>query len=167
MSYESEHDWSWLFRALPPRGQIAGEPEQTLPFRVMENVAGQFDALGWARYQETAFDTVNAANTNHINLTETGSGLLRLYTHAHVRASGGVPAADFWIALNDGTNAVAVSEAKALVDGEADGHLVRPVIVPAGFHLDARSSALSGVGVTIFLEAFFIELTLGEYILPS
>jgi len=167
MSFESDHDFGWVFDAFTPRGQIPGTPSQTLPHIVSDIIRPQFDALGWIRHAEMQFDTANVVNGNAINFPPVASGLVRLYTYAAIRAQGGTPAGRFWLGLDDGTNTVAIAPGFQPVDGEAASSLRRPVIVPATFRLVARSDSASGLGVTVFLEAFFIELGFGEYVLPS
>jgi len=167
MSFESDHDFAWVFDAFTPRGQIPGTPSQTLPHIVSDIVRPQFDALGWIRHGEMQFDTANVVNGNAINFPPVVSGQVRLYTYASIRAQGGQPAGNFWVALNDGVNSVAISPGERPDDGEASASIRRPIVVPANFRLVARSDQASGLGVTVFLEAFFIELGFGEYVLPS
>jgi len=167
MSYDTEHDFNWLLRAMEPRGQVAGNAPQELPHRVSDIINPAFDAFGWSRFEEYAFETANGVNANIISLGIVPSGQSRLYSYVQVRAAGGAAAGVFWVALSNQTNPVAVSDAVALVDGQASSPPKRPVLVPAGFLLQARSDQLSGIGVTIFVEAYFITLNTGEYVPPT
>jgi len=167
MSYDTEHDFNWLLRAMEPRGQVAGDTPQELPHHVSDVINPAFDAFGWIRLQEYVFETATAVNANIISLGVVPSGEARLYSYVQVRAAGGAAAGVFWVALSNQTNPVAVSDAVALVDGQASSPPKRPILVPAGFLLQARSDQLSGVAVTMFIEAFFVTLNTGEYVPPT
>lgn len=167
MSYDTDKDFDWVMNSLRPRGQIPGGPPQELPHIVSDVVAPRFDAFAWQRYGALVFETANALNNNIISLTTVASGFARYYPWVQIRAAGGAPVGPFWIAISDGTNPVAVSDGVALVDGQASSPPKRGVLVPAGFLLQARSSDLPGVAVTMFIEAFSIALNTAEYILPT
>jgi len=168
MSYETEHDFNWVLGAFPPRGQIPGAPLQTLPNRLSDIVAPTFDALGWQRYGAMVFETANALNANIISLGVVASGQARYYPWVQIRAAGGAAAGTFWVAVSNGTNPVAISPGiDTLANGEATSPPIRGVLVPAGFLLQARSDQLSGVGTTIFIEAYFITLNTAESIQPT
>lgn len=167
MSYDTEHDFTWLLRAMEPRGQVEGQPPQELPHHVSDVISPAFDAFGWIRFEEYVHDTASGVNANIISLGVVPSGQSRLYSYVQVRAAGGAAAGVFWVALSDQTNPVAVSDAVALVDGQASSPPKRPILVPQGFLLQARSDQLSGVGVTIFIEGFFVTLNTGEYVPPT
>ncbi len=166
MAYETDHEFEWVLRALPARAAKEGGPAQELPHQVSDVISPHFDSFGWLRHRESVFEVGSGVNVATIVLATVPSGRQKLYTFAHIRAAG-VPAGVFWLAIDDGTNSVAVSQSQALVNGEAGGHLVKPIVVPAGFHLEARSEQAAGVGVTMFIEAFAIEMNQGEYILAS
>lgn len=166
MAYDTDKPFDWMLDTLRPRGQVPGAPPQELPHIVTSMINPIVDALGWARYDTLVFETANALNNNIISLTAVPSGFQRLYPYVSVRAVG-APAGVFWFAITDGTNPVAVSESVQLVNGEAASPPKRPIIVPAGFFLQARSDQLSGVASTIFIEAYSIELNDTEYVSPS
>ncbi len=167
MSYDSDHDWDWVRDSMRPRGQVEGAPPQEVPHFVESTVGARFDALGWQRYSNLVFETANGLNANIISLLASPSNEHRFYPWVQVRAAGGAPAGVFWVALSDGTNPVAVSDAVSLVDGQASSPPKRGVLVPAGFLLQARSDQLSGVGTTIFIEAYSIALNTAEYLLTT
>lgn len=166
MAYETEHNFDWLLNSLRPRGQKEGAPPQELPHIVTSTISPVVESFGWSRYDGLVFETANALNNNIISLQAVPSGASRLYPYVSVRAVG-APAGVFWFAITDGTNPVAVSESVQLVNGEAASPPKRPIIVPAGFLLQARSDQLSGPGSTIFIEAYSILLNDTEYVLPS
>lgn len=166
MAYDTDHNFDWLLDTMRPRGQAPGAPPQELPHILGSGISPVIDGLGWQRYGNLAFETANALNNNIISLAAVPSGSSRLYPYVSVRAVG-APAGVFWFAITDGTNPVAVSESVQLVNGEAASPPKRPIIVPAGFFLQARSDQLSGVGSTVFIEAYSILLNDTEYVLPS
>jgi len=170
MSFDTEHDFGWVFGAFAPRGVDPGATPQELPHRVLDTVSPTFDALGWQRYGELVFETANGLNANIISLSAVPSGEARYYPWIQIRAAGGAAAGTFWVALNRtvSSNPVAISPGvDTLANGEAFGLAVRGVLVPAGFFLQARSDQLSGVGVTILIEAYSIALNTAESIQPT
>ncbi len=167
MSFKTDHDLDWVRNTFRPRGQKEGAPPQEVPDEIISQIAARFDALAWQRYSSIAFETANGVNANIISLTAVASNEHRYYPWVQVRAAGGAAVGVFWVALSDGTNPVAVSDAVSLVDGQASSPPKRGVLVPAGFLLQARSDQLSGVGVTIFIEAYSIALNTAEYLLTT
>ncbi len=167
MAYDTDKNFDWMLDSMRPKGQVVGAAPQELPHIVTSMVNPVIDSLGWQRYGTLVFETASALNNNIISLTAVPSGNSRLYPYVSVRAAGGAAAGVFWFAITDGTNPVAVSEAVALVDGQAASPPKRPIIVPAGFFLQARSDQLSGALVTIFIEAYSILLNDTEYVLAS
>jgi len=168
MGYDTDHDFDWVRGTLEPRGQVPGAPPQEVPHRVLDSINPVFDALGWQRYGAMVFETANGVNANIIPLGAVPSGEARYYPWVQIRAAGGAAAGTFWVAISDGTNPVAISPGvDTLADGEATSPPIRGVLVPAGFLLQARSDQLAGVGVTIFIEAYFITLNTAESIQPT
>ncbi len=168
MGYETDKDTDWVRATFNPRGQKEGAPPQDVPYRVLDGINPVFDALGWQRYGTLTFEDAEGVNSNIISFAPVPSGQHRYYPWVHILPSGGAPAGTFWLGLFDGTNMVALSLPQVLIDGQASSTaLPRGVLVPTGFNLQARSEVLSGVGVTISLQAFFITLNTAESIQPT
>jgi len=170
MSYETEHDFGWLFQALGPRGQIPGTRLQELPHVVSDIIHPKLDALGWLRYSEVVFETAFTTNSSLVNHALVPSGEAHLYLHANARATGGDPPAgsSVTVVLVNGAQFAAVGPSRTdPLSGHIVAALTKPVVVPTGFNLGLRASAAAGVGVSWTLEAWKIILPVGEYILPS
>ncbi len=170
MSYDTEHDFEWVLRALSPRGQTPGAAPQELPHVVTDLIHPKFDALGWSRYGSLLFETASTLNSSLVNLPVVPSGEAHLYTYAHVRPTGGSPpaSASLTLVIVEGATFAAVGPAfVGSLDGQVVAAIRKPILVPAGFNFGVRSDQASGVGVTLNLETFKIILTIGEYVVPT
>jgi len=170
MSYDTEHDFEWVLRALSPRGQTPGAAPQELPHVVQDLIKPQFDALGWSRYGALVNDFLGGTNTSIVNGPVVPSGEAHLYVAASMRFTGGDPPAGTSATLMMVNGALLAGVGPAIVSATANqfvGALRKPVLIPAGFNIGIRLSAASGVGVSINLEAFKIVLTIGEYVVPT
>lgn len=170
MSYDSDHDFNWFFRALPPRGQIPGGPTQELPHIVSSTVMPTVDGLGWLRYGQLVFEAAFVTNGTIAALVTVPSGEAHLYVHGSLRVTGGDPpaTATFWQDISDPAGFVSVTEnsGAGILNGQFVSEIKRPILVPAGFALRGRSDQQTGVGFSLNIETYKIILGLGEYVPP-
>jgi len=170
MSFDTEHDFEWVFRAFSPRGATPGGAPQELPHVVTDLIHPKFDALGWSRYASLVFESASVTNGNTVNLPVVPAGEAHLYVNAHVRPTGGSPpvSASLTVVIVQAANFAGVGPAfVGSLDGQVVAAIRKPILVPAGFNLGLRSDQNSGVGVALNLEAFKIILTIGEYVVPT
>lgn len=172
MSYDTEHDFNWLFQALPPRGQIPGAPPQTLPHVVLDTIRPTLDALGFQRYSDDAvIDNINNAGTavTTLNGPLTPPNVLRFVYAAEVRHEDPVATLHIWLEIGDANPTIAnqcgIAPAIAVPQFAANT-IVRPVVLRTDARLVGRAEPAPGAGTLLRLRAFFIDLPVSEYIPP-
>lgn len=139
----------------------------TLPGQILGEVRPTLDTFGWERLAETEFETATSAvGGSNVQFAAVPPDTVHLYLQASVRITVAGPF-NVWVGVRQpsgGTVALTRLEAAILLQKVAP--LARPVIIPEGCQLEARSEAAIVAG-TMILEAFRIVLPAGEYIPPS
>lgn len=169
MSYETERDFTWLLRALRPRGQRPGAPPQELPNIVLDSITPSFDAFGWTRYADPGIGVVNTAlaNTTDLNGPATPSGFLRWYFAAMVLHEDAVANHHVWLEINIPSLAQSIPVIPALsLPSTAPNAIEAPLVVRAGANIRAKAQPATGAGNNLRLRAFFLDLSRGEYVPP-
>lgn len=172
MSYDTDHDFDWVFAALRPRGQVPGMPEQTLPHKVLDAARPVFDAMGWSRYDdEDVIGTINVAALNAVvvNGPVTPEGVIRFYWAAAVIHEAAVNQA-VWLESVDnriGLISCGISPTVINVPQNVGTSILRPTLVRPGNQLRGRAEPGTAVGENLRIRGFFIDLPVGEYIAPQ
>lgn len=142
----------------------------TLPGEILGEIRPTLDTFGWDRLAEATFETATGGvGASNVQFTTVPAGFVHLYLQASARITVAGPF-NVWVGMRGPAvgpiGTVACAPLAAAILGQKAAPIQRPVIVPEGFSLEARSEAAIVAG-SVILEAFRIVLPVGEYIPPS
>jgi len=167
MSYESNLDVQQLLKIFPPQAIAGGLQMRN---RILDDVLGIFDRIGWRRLDQLVFEEANQAGaTTQVTSSTVPRDKVRVVTYANLDHSDAASRSlAFAIQVTDTAGAVkTIALSPWFLASGAQAHALprSSVVLPPGSILIGVADPAVAAGFNFQIRMLFVDIPVGEYLL--